>query len=200
MVNKKLNHNRRVLGKEAIAKYDLAPGMVINFNYAKPNVQDNNPLVLLLGVDNESNLIHCINFNYLYEADVQHLFESISKRVNVEVGDVSAKMKSAITDGNVAHINYSIKVNPYKLYELVIKPTLLVKPKTKNCYRTYKISNIRNLSLVNYRFNIIEEQVRKDARITNYALKSAELFKALIEQEMEVKTDNVPPSYKDNEK
>lgn len=197
MANKKLNHNRRILGREGIAKYDLVPGMIINFNYSKPNVQDKNPLVLLLGVDNTTNSIHCINFNYLYEADVQHLFDAISKRVNVQVSDVSGQMKSTITDGGVAHIDYSNKVDTYKLYELVIKPTLMVKPRTKNCYRTYKISNIRNLSLINYRFDVIEKKARKDANLTNYALKSAELFKALIEQEMEVQTDNVPPSYKD---
>ena len=33
MANRKLNHNRRILGRERIAKFDLTPGMFIEFNY-----------------------------------------------------------------------------------------------------------------------------------------------------------------------
>ena len=65
MANRKLNHNRRILGRERIAKFDLTPGMFIEFNYRGKQIKDGKPLVLLLGLDNKNNLMHCININYL---------------------------------------------------------------------------------------------------------------------------------------
>jgi hypothetical protein len=190
MANKQLNHYRRILGRERIAKFDLVSGMIIDFYYTGSNIHNTKPLILILGIDNTNNLIHCINLNYLYEADVQNLFDAISKKVNIKVSNLSKETKTNIIT-TAAHIDFTKKIDGYALYENVIKPVLFTKNTTKNCYRTYKLSKIQNLNLINYRIDAVEAQVRKDANISNYALKSAELFKALIEQEHEVETDNL---------
>jgi hypothetical protein len=190
MANKQINHHRRILGRERIAKFDLTPGMFVEFYYNKPNVTDNKPLVIILGLDTKSKLIHCININYLYEKDIQNLFNNISKKINLQFDNNYEKTKTNVKL-ETARINFTKKVDGHKLYESVIKPILFTKVRTKNCYRTYKFSKIQNLNLISYKLDVIEAQVRKDAKISKYALKSAELFKQLTEQGAVVETDNL---------
>lgn len=190
MANRKLNHNRRILGRERIAKFDLTPGMFIEFNYRGKQIKDGKPLVLLLGLDNKNNLMHCININYLYEADVQNLFKKISQKTPIIFDDDYDKAKTNVRMES-ARVTFSKRLDGYDLYSKIIRPVLFGTDRTKNCYRTYKINKITNLNLVSYKLDVVEAQVRDDVKVSKYALKSAELFKNLIEQKAAVKTDNI---------
>ena len=194
---KKINHYRRILSKVKIPKNELTPGMIISFNYRGKGIYDKIPLILFLYNDISTNLIHGLNLNYLYEKDVQNIFEKISKKV-----DISIKY-----DENEEGNSYvSLNKNPTskrgfgakKLYEQVIKPSIFSMERTKNCYRTYKLNNISNLMLMNYRLDIIEKYIREQTELSKNDLKSNELFKVIKEQQIEIKTDNIRSKKQDD--
>ena len=187
---KKLNHHRRILSKKVISRSELIPGMVLEFRYDSKNKFDPKPLVLFLYHDKAVDLIHGINFNYLYEQDVQNIFTLISKTVGVSI------------EYDIDNNSYSrVKLNPNpksrsgigakKLYERVIKPKLFVTQRTKDCYRTYKASKVSAINSVNYRIDVIEEKIRQQTNLSKNKIKTQELLKNVDEQKITVETDNV---------
>ena len=143
--------------------------------------------------NSDKELLHGINLNYLYEKDVQTLFHEISKKVSIKVHkrlgrDVLGRYQ---TIDRSPFVEFTSKVNPRVLYESVVKPKLFSSRKTKNCYRTYKTSKISNLNLVNYKLDIIEREIRKQAQLSKHKLSTPELYKAMEEQEIRVETENI---------
>jgi hypothetical protein len=193
MAQRKLHHSRRIIAEHTITKSNLKPGMIVTFGYTGTGIRDNNPLVLFLETDDQRQLMHAINLNYLYENDVQVLFENISKKVSIKVHkrlgrDVLGRYQ---TIDRSPFIEFTKKFDPKKLYDSVIKTKLFTSRKTKNCYRTYKATKITNLKLVNYRLDIIEQEIRKQSQLSKHALSTPELYKAMEEQEVRVEIDNV---------
>jgi hypothetical protein len=187
---KKINHYRRILSKKTIPKNKLTPGMIISFRYKGKDIYDKIPLILFLYNDISTNLIHGLNLNYLYEKDVQDIFETISKKVNISIEyDENEKGNSyvVLNKNPKSKIGFGAK----KLYEQVIRPSIFSMERTKNCYRTYKLNNISNLMLINYRLDIIEKYIREQTDLSKNDIKSNELFKVVKEQQIETKTDNV---------
>ena len=187
---KKINHYRRILSKKVISRSELIPGMVIEFRYNSRNGFDPKPLILFLYHDKKLDLIHGINFNYIYEQDVQNIFTLISKTVGVSI------------EYDIEDNSYSrIKLNPnpksrsgigaQKLYESVIKPKLFNKQRTRDCYRTYKADKISAVHSINYRIDAIEERIRKQTNLSKHKVKTADLLKNVEEQKITVETDNV---------
>jgi len=175
-----LRNTQRIISKKRIQKSSMSAGSLVTFNYSGIHIIDKNPLIIFLYDD--GNLAHGINFNYLYEHDIQNLFKFINSVIPVRM--ISSKEKSEIT--------FTKEVNAKKLYESVIKPKLMSVPRTKDCYRTYKISKMTNLHLVNYKIDLIEKQVRKETGLGRRKLSNPELFKNVAEQEIDVtkSTDN----------
>ena len=187
---KKINHYRRILSKKVISRSELIPGMIIEFRYSSRNRFDPKPLILFLYHDRKLDLIHGINFNYIYEQDVQNIFTLISKTVGVSI------------EYDIEDSSYSrIKLNPnpksrsgigaQKLYESVIKPKLFNTQRTKDCYRTYKADKISAVNSINYRIDVIEERIRKQTNLSKHKVKTADLLKNVEEQKITVETDNV---------
>jgi len=190
---RRINHNRRILSERVVSLYELLPGQIIRFRYNAVKRYDPNPLVLFLYNDQSKNLIHGINLNYLYELDVQRAFTQISSIVNVgmENNKNNDFIKVQLTKGNV-----KTGVGAEKLYEQFIKPKLFNVGRTKDCYRTYKNNKITTLKLVNYRMDVIENQIRQQTNLKKSQLKTNELFKNLSEQEIDVITNNIEKNKK----
>ena len=187
---KKINHYRRILSRKVLSRSELIPGMVIEFRYGSRNKFDPKPLILFLYHDKATDLIHGINFNYLYETDIQKMFTLLSKTVGVSI-------EYDIDDNSYSRL----KLNPnpksrsgigaQKLYERVIKPKLFTTERTKDCYRTYKVSKVSAISSINYRIDVIEEKIRQQTNLSKNKVKTTKLLKNIDEQKITVETDNV---------
>ena len=135
-------------------------------------------------------MIHGINFNYLYETDIQKMFTLLSKTVGVSI-------EYDIDDNSYSRL----KLNPNpksrsgigaeKLYERVIKPKLFTTERTKDCYRTYKVSKVSAISSINYWIDVIEERIRQQTNLSKNKVKTTKLLKNIDEQKITVETDNV---------
>ena len=178
---RKSNHNARILADYHVPRNVLKPGMIIRFSYTTPNSYDKRPVVFVTWIDRKTNrnqnLIHGINLNYLNEGEVQKFFENISKAVQLGMDD------EELDDGQLYTKVYLPEgmLSGKAIYNTVIKPKLLKVNSTSNCYRSYKALNMKSVGIVNYRLNIIENEIRKDAELSRYAVKSAEFYKALLE-------------------
>ena len=181
------------MSKQIISTPEIKPGMMLDFRYTGVNAYDKNPLVLFIYKDDsgKNTLLHGININYLYEKDVQSIFESMSKLVD---------LKMDYSDSIISKRGYSqlqLEKNPksltgvtgIKLYEKIIKPKIFKIPRTRDCYRTYDIKKT-SLRLINYKFDIIEKEIREKTKLSKHKLKTNELFKNVEEQEIIVKTEN----------
>jgi len=187
---KKLNHYRRILSRQTIARSELIPGMVLEFRYNSVDKFDPKPLIMFLYHDRASDLIHGLNFNYLYEADIQKIFTLVSKTVGVSIEyDIDGVGYSRIKLNTNPHSKSG--VGAQKLYERVIKPKILNKKSTQDCYRTYKANKISKINSINYRMDIIEDRIRQQTGLSKHKIKSSELLKNIDEQQVTVETDNV---------
>ena len=194
---KKINHYRRILSKKTIPKNKLIPGMIISFRYKGKDIYDKIPLILFLYNDISTNLIHGLNLNYLYERDIQNIFEIISKKIDISIEyDENEKGNSyvALNKNPTSKIGFGAK----KLYEQVIRPKIFSIQRTKNCYRTYKLGNISSLMLMNYRLDVVEKHIREQADLSKNDIKTSELFDGIKEQQIEVKTDNIRTEKQDD--
>ena len=189
--SRKYNHSSRILNYSPLHVSKLSPGMMVSFNYNSKKTKDKIPLVLPLFIDKsgKNNLLHCINLNYLPESEVQKLYKQITKITPVSFGDeedlgeAHAKVDLGDPTKKSGHISQ-------KVYESVIKPKLLTRPGTSNCYRTYNMSSISNFRLVNYRLDIMTKEARDITGITKGKLSDKELHKNLSEGENYVHVDN----------
>ena len=188
---KKINHYRRILGQTNINKEALVPGQIVSFKYMGKNIWDRNPLIIFLFRDRDKNdLVHGININYLYENDVQNVFKMMTKRVNAKIAYEKSSEGYAYLQLE-ENKNIRTGVHAQDLYEEVIKPIMFKSPRTKDCYRTYAYTKMTSIKLVNYKLDVIEEAIRKNTKLSKSALKTAELYKNMQEQKIEVETDNV---------
>ena len=166
------------------------PGQLITFRYNSPKRYDPSPLVFFIYNDTNAKLIHGINLNYLYEADIQNIFTKMSNFVNIELEHNSEDESYTRIDLNK---NPSSKagVNGEKLYEQFIKPKVLSLPRTKNCYRTYKPNKMTSIRSVNYQFDVIEKNIRNIYSVSKNKLTTKELFENVRQQQIQVGTDNI---------
>jgi hypothetical protein len=188
---RKINHNRRILSKNVISKSEIVPGMILDFRYTNPKAYDKNPLVLFIYKDTrgDNTLLHCLNINYLYERDIQSIFETMSKLIDLKI-DYDETEDSYTQLQLQKDPKSTTGITGKHLYERIIKPKIFKLQRTKNCYRTYNIKKIQSLTLINYRFDVIEKRIREQANLSKHRIKTSELFKNIEEQNITIKTDN----------
>tara|TARA_Y100000593_G_C4314026_1_gene339883 strand:- start:243 stop:824 length:582 start_codon:yes stop_codon:yes gene_type:complete len=188
---RKINHSRRILSKNIISKSEIAPGMILDFRYNNPKAYDKNPLVLFIYKERTANnvLLHCLNLNYLYEKDVQSIFNSISKLVDLEI-DYNDNQEPYTQINLEKNSKSNTGVTGKTLYEQIVKPKIFSINRTKNCYRTYNMKKVQSLNLISYRFDTIEKKIREQTKLSKYRVKTNELFKNIEEQAVNIKTDN----------
>ena len=104
---------------------------------------------------------------------------------------ISKKIPVKISGGSASYIQFTKDIKPIQLYETVIKPKLLNTARTVDCYRTYKLNNIKNMKIVAYKLDVIENEIRRQIGLTKHQLKSSELYKLIEEENIKTETDNV---------
>tara|TARA_B100000287_G_scaffold413532_1_gene445158 strand:+ start:2266 stop:2817 length:552 start_codon:yes stop_codon:yes gene_type:complete len=77
---RKYNHTKRIVGKQPANIKAIYPGMICEFKYAKANVTDGSPLILVIWNDYEGYKIHGVNLNYLPDLTVRQIFQELSER------------------------------------------------------------------------------------------------------------------------
>ena len=187
---RKINHYRRILSQNVTSLDQVLPGQIITFRYNSPKRYDPSPLVFFIHNDKSNKLVHGINLNYLYEADVQNIFSKMSKFVNIEMEYNSEDESYTRIDIN-KNSKSKAGINGDKLYEQFIKPKVMSLPRTKNCYRTYKPNKMTAIRSVNYQFDVIEKNIRNAYSVSKNKLTTKELFENVKQQQIEVGTDNI---------
>ena len=69
----KIDHSKKILLEQTIQEKVAMPGMIVRFAYNNKKVYDRRPLLFVF--QNDKNLLHGINLNYLNESIVQKFFK-----------------------------------------------------------------------------------------------------------------------------
>ena len=156
MARFKYNHQRKIEKIQTGGIKTLQKGMIISFNYNKPNIFDKKPLLLYIW-NEKNNLIHGLNLNYLSNYKFKRLFrilgmentivekdEKASKLLNKDYTRVNLPAFKRKRDGD-ALSKTEARVEIERMYEKLIKPKLL----SDDVYRTYKIKDMSSIKIIN---------------------------------------------------
>jgi len=119
--------------------------MIIQFSYYGEERVDKRPLILFLYHDRTKKLVHGINLNYIYDYEVQQIFDNAAKITKVKMENESILSEKEYT--RILIPRSRSEQTTKKLYENIIKPTLI----EYDIYRTYKPAKIRRIKLVTYK-------------------------------------------------
>ena len=129
-------HRKNIIKEATISKNKLEPGHIIRFNYGGKKVTTKRPLVLVLNPSYKG-LMHGLNLDYLSESQLKQLWNQ--KKIG----------------------------NPKTFYNSRLKKFLRGKVgSTGVAYRTYTLSSIGGLRIIDYRFegSNFDDEVRAQAK------------------------------------
>jgi len=173
MARTRISHARSIKSEESAGKdwSNIFPGTCLKFKYDKQNAFDRKPLILFLWRDSNKKLLHGINLNYLNEYIVQKMFNLLNEFTTVDTRATNILQEGYTRAFLPRHGRgrYSAK----SLYDNVLKPKILSK---ENCYRTWSISKISNVKVVEYDWKStkIESMTDKEERIHKQDVESGE--------------------------
>lgn len=179
-LRRKVNHERRIQDELRIQFNQLINGMILMFNY--PGSYDKEPLILFLYKDNKLDIVHGINLNYMHEPIVQRLFNEITKLTSIEVTKDKFKKGRKFTIVNIDDPRNKNPLSPKEFYDNLIKP-IIYKMSGDNIYRTYKMSKMSNMRMVNYKLDVIEKEIRSKYNIKHRDVTSSEINKSFNESD-----------------
>ena len=140
----------------------ILPGMIIWFAYNEVDINDPEPIILVLWQDYKgrgggNNLIHGINLNYLRPGEIKELFVMLEQRFTVSVVEDEP--------GGLTDIPYTRVALPGDFNK---RPTASDKSKLKIAlyerslkdkfrqlgisFRSYKLKKMKNIRLVNFKY------------------------------------------------
>ena len=67
MALRRINHYRRIIDRKLVSFRIVRPGDFIEFGYKSENNFDKKPLVFVLDIFSQKNLLNGLNLNYLQE-------------------------------------------------------------------------------------------------------------------------------------
>ena len=168
MAKVKYNHKRRIKDLQSAITKSLSPGTIVQFKYNGKNINDMNPMVLVLWNDKGESKIHGINLNYLTEFKIKMMFEEIMERGNrlvVEDQDDSTYddtlpyrnlLKDPYTRVKLPTYKENRGGNPLSKAEAIKQMNLLYEKKLKriikkhDIYRSYFQNKMNNIKVVTY--------------------------------------------------
>jgi len=166
MANTKYSHSSQfVYPFKPIVVLELEQGDLIKFQYKreqnnkKQKSYDKNPFVFFLGRDSKHDVIHGINLNYLNRFYLSEFFLLLAgSKIGTELlSERELKKRVSITISNI-NIGFGGLAEGAQepagdiVYERFIKKFLT--QNKLNAYRTYKISQVKNIKNVNYNWDI----------------------------------------------
>ena len=163
MASRPKRHLSFILHRERLSLERALPVMIIEFSYSSSGTGDKKPLFLIIGKDINKKLLHGINLNYLNERMIQRLFELISKKYSVDYIPAGSGYKWI--DGPYTRVAIPLgnRTIPTNIYEEIIKPKIInVNPVNYDCYRTYNMSKINSVNVINYKLNIHMKNIKKE--------------------------------------
>ena len=146
-VRQKISHANRILGEQTLQEKNILPGLVCRFTYNKPKVYDRRPLVFIFQYD--GNLIHGINFNYINKARIDKFAKLSQSLVPIQYENI-LRVKEDYPRLQLSNKRRASSVDGKLLYSTVMPRDVYF----RNAYRTYKLSIIGSLKLVNFDFGI----------------------------------------------
>ena len=150
-----------------VSRSDLGQGDLITFMYkssTKNKNIDKRPFILFLGLDKEKHLVHGLSLNYLTKRQISALFKSLNSSLFegarlFEESDIDEE--SGIKDVALSRVSVGDARNQglqqaigERIYERIARP--FMKRVNKNIYRSYKWTNITNLRLVRYKWDVAQ--------------------------------------------
>ena len=155
-------HIPHIMNRKPGSLSKVLPGDIIQFTYnAKiQNPTDQNPLVMVIN-PNYMGELHSVNLNYLNRIQVQQMVKSIGIRT---IHPSKRALKEAYKKG-VPLVRVKVRRSK-SFYTGVIKPLLtsLVK-RPSAAYRTYAISRVGSVTLIDYNFDLEDKILRAGAAL-----------------------------------
>ena len=134
-------HRKNIIKKRDLLKSQITIGQIITFRYNKS--QDNkNPTVLVLN-DNHNGLLHGLVIDYMETVHLEDFKDYILNEVTEVDPDSNTGFQLSLRKLSID--------NPTAFYESRLKHYLRTKHKF-DVYRTYKVSELRNVKLITYKF------------------------------------------------
>ncbi len=154
-LKRKLRQSHILQFSQKIPKSKLSAGMIVSFKYSGQHIKDPNPIALILHPKHLGKT-HTINLNYCNESQIYQIAQVVRKRIPIKKGlaHVASFVKGKFS--KKAQQRYYYIGNPYSFYHNILKK--LLKTFNKSVYRTYFNSKIKNLILIDYKF---QEDPRK---------------------------------------
>ncbi len=142
-------HKKNIISENRGSKNTIEPGVIVRFNYTGIEVNEPRPLVLVLN-PKWKNHLHGIALRILSESELLQL----SKLVKFTIAQKANKLLKLRLPKLKADIG-----NPKSFYESKIKKFL--GNKKEPAYRTYTLSGISNIKLIDYRFKDMDVKIQK---------------------------------------
>lgn len=142
-------HKRNILTEVRTTKTNIEAGTIVRFNYRGIDVHEPRPLVLVLNPKWKKHL-HGLALRVLTESELNKL----AKMVKGTLTQKAAKFLKL----RLNTLTLDIK-DPYNFYHKKLKPFL--KKMDDSAYRTYTLTGISSVKVVDYRFKDMDTKVSK---------------------------------------
>ncbi len=142
-------HRKNIISENRGNKNTIEPGVIVRFNYKGIEVSEPRPLVLVLN-PRWKNHLHGIALRILSESELLRL----SKLVKFTVAQKANKLLKLKLPKLKADIG-----NPESFYKSKIKNFL--RNKKEPAYRTYTLSGISNIKLIDYKFKDMDVKTQR---------------------------------------
>ena len=149
-------HKRRIVQTESAVKEDVKPGHIIRFSYSGKNVNDPQPMVLVLH-PNWQGKLHGINIDYVPERVLQRLWNLVQITLQGKI-ETLAKLRLPLLKADIG--------NPKAFYQNRLRKFMQKNLGSTNvAYRTYRRGGVGKIRIVDYRFkdSVWEKKVRAEA-------------------------------------
>ena len=158
----KINHRKKFLSRQVGKVGLLLPGLFLWFTYKSKNRFDKMPFILFLWKDDEKKILHGLNLNYIKDSLLQNFFRMLNKSVEIKIEEEAKFIKDPYLRVGLKG-KRAPKGKPVKqVYDTIIKRLL----KKHNCYRTYRMDDIKALKIINFDLDILKENKEEETEET----------------------------------
>ncbi len=144
------HHSKLIKDSKVIPTTSIMEGMILSFAYsttrAGAKTNDYTPIILVLYRDRKKKIIEGVNLNYLPIDKVKKLFSMVQRRLKSRIlkDEKIPGISGDFTRVQISSQRKRSNVTPERFYEKVVTED----PVFKRAYRSYKMSALKNVALV----------------------------------------------------